>query len=128
MPLRLGFGKPSKIGLVMATVERACKSGFKLHFDVGQIDELLLSWSMKLGVLDDLRTPTGPSVIIESPKPTGIELSHPDSESLVDVRLADFGLMAKPFPVAGENPLLPPLFSSFNNLSGVPTLESASAF
>ncbi|KAJ6340515.1 hypothetical protein OIU77_008306 [Salix suchowensis] len=121
---------PSNIGILMAAVEKACKSDVKLHFEDGQTEEkLLFSWSSRLGVLDDLRTPTDPSAIIESPKPTDRALNHPDSDSAVsDVLLADFSLMARLFPVTGEKALLPPLFSSFNSFSGVPTLGSASAF
>ena len=43
-------------------------------------------------------------------------------------RLADFGLMAKFFPVEAEKPVLPPLFSPFKDLSGVPATTSTSAF
>ncbi|KAJ6294995.1 hypothetical protein OIU76_022977 [Salix suchowensis] len=108
---------PSNIGILMAAVEKACKSDVKLHFEDGQTEEkLLFSWSSRLGVLDDLRTPTDPSAIIESPKPTDRALNHPDSDSAVsDVLLADFSLMARLFPVTGEKALLPPLFSSFNS-------------
>lgn len=111
-----GFGKPSNIVRVEDPVDVACKSDLLANLEVGQTVELF-SVSSKSDVLDDFWNPENLSK--KNVSPIGIGFTRSKSVSLEgEVRLEDFGLKARLFPVNPENPQLL-LVSSFSNSTGV---------
>lgn len=104
------------------------KSGFRVHFEVGHSDELLLlqSGSCRLDALTDFLTLVKLSPTEASIKLIGIAPVSVSADKLA--LLAALDLSAKPFPAIAEKPPLLLLFSSFNSSSGARELKSASDF